>query len=230
MDEREIIKKIKELRHIKPNKDWVCLTRKVILENIPEQREQRREPARIPWFSFQSPVFLTAMVAMAVLLIIGIFAITDINTPLFQAELTGSEYNALLLSLQELEENLNQTTIGLKKVKTPQSVLEVKEAVNSTVEHGERVVSRAKKIKEPKQEPKQEILSVLSEVENALSEMKETSQEIQKEIASREIEELKQGGLSEIQKEILREAEERYNEGRYAEALEKIIEASQKNY
>lgn len=225
MRDYQVIQKIRQLRQIKPNSDWVLLTKQQALEKI-EVLSQKETKEQRHWFPLPRPVLLTGVVGVAVLFVIAIFAVGNLNILPVPVELSPADYDVLISSLNTLEKTLVQATDNLKKMEGPESVLEVKQAVDGAIKDGEKFVSQARRIKKSSQ-PKEKILTALSEVESALSEMKETSEGVQKEIASREIEGLKQRSLSEVQEKLLQEAEDFFQKGRYEKALEKIIEASQ---
>lgn len=224
MNERKLIKQIQKFQQIKPDKDWAVLCKqRVLADNGLKERDLQGSH----WLAWQSQPFLFGSVGLVILVFIGILGI-KFYQPVNPA--TFAEYENLAVSLRKLQGNLNNVTAELKAMTKANRMVEVKESVLATIEQGEQFLSSAKEKTEklaPADEPKQEVLSALTEFETALTEMKETNEQIQQEVAEREIAELRESILSYEQKEILEQAEAYLEEGNYPQVLEKIIEISQ---
>jgi len=217
MREAEVISKIKELKQIQPDKNWILMTKNQILGET------------------QKAGFLTglknwAILVIPVLVIIFLTGIFLYNKEITSPEIAFSpeEIEAISTGLRTVESNITQATADLEKVKEPTKVLEVKESVLSTIENGGKVVKAVKKIVEtPKKESPPQVLTVIRGVEDALEEMEKTYLEKEKELAKQLIEDLENRELTENQKALLEEAKKYYNEGDFGEALIKVIEVSQ---
>lgn len=238
MAEKQTIEQLKTLRMIKPNSDWAVSAKERIIK--PEIIEEKsRKGFGLAWLG-EHGMLVASLVG--VMVIFGIFfggELIDLgNTPGVIVDGRG-----LADSLSNLESSMNIITVEMKNVQKAQEALAIREAVSSVIDKGEKLIAQAKSqavaIKED--EPmtdvsgndtvgaKQEVLSALSGAESALSAMKETSQTMQKEIAEREIAELKASILSEKQTKLLTEAEKALKAGDYGTALEKIMAISQLN-
>jgi len=135
----------------------------------------------------------------------------------------------LLSSLQVLDQNLQAVNTNLKQVKTLKNVLEIKSALSSAISEGEKVLDKARStaLKSSQKESQAKVLSALTNMENTLSAIKETSQNIERDSALREIAELKKTVLTDQQIAILQQAQGYFDQGNYGQALEKIVEASE---
>ena len=222
MTEKELISKIKALKSIQPEKDWVLMTKTQILGG-------RQRPALFNWFTSRAFLMVSAL---TIVLIGGIFFYNNsVITPKISPKTVSVDpatLEAITTGLRTVESDIVRATANLEKVKTPTKVLEVKDTVSSALENGERIVTVAKKLtEEPKDKKPPEVLTAISGVESALENMEETYFEKQKDMAERLIKELEEKSLTEEQKALFKEAKDYYNEGNFSEALMKAIEASQ---
>ena len=207
MTNRKLVKQIQQLRSVKPDREWASFN-----------KEQLLGDSQIHWLPLHRQAFLIGSAAV-VLLAVGVVGGQFLFEP---APVNMVAYQELATSIKELKANLSIVTAGL------QNVSEIESA--SALEDGEKFVEKAKKKTENlvmEEEPKQEVLTALVDVESALEEMREKNEQVQKELIEREIAELEGTVLTEKQIELLEKAREYLLEESYPQALEKIIEISQ---
>lgn len=222
--EKALIKNLQKLGQIKPDKAWVFSLREEIL----------REPRKVVEVKAKGGIFLfpflkehlagalTGAVSMAVVAISLIVFLPGLSQPQINQE-------QLMSSLRGLNQNLQSVNTNLKQVKTLKNILDIRGAVSSAISESEKVLSKARStaLKSGEKESQAKVLSALTDVENTLSAIKETSQNIEKESALREIAELKKAVLTDQQLAILKQAQDYFDQGNYEQALEKIVEASE---
>lgn len=218
MIEKELIGKIRELRQIRPRKDWVVLTKGQILG----------EP-KISFFPFFKPVLAT-VTALGILF--GVFSLAQNSLPgdfLYSIKKITEKGQAVFVSEEEkpvfqlklANDRLEDLTKAQAKNLAPTlsefqaSVFQAaKEIVEAEKPNIKEIVQQTKKLEENKQ--KVEALGVVlgetEKLDNALAQLVE-----------REIEELASQTLNENQEELLEEAKESFEVGDYNQALEKIL-------
>jgi len=227
--EADLVKKIQELKKIKPRKDWVVLTKSQILG------EADRGWASISFFPFWKPALATVS-ALGILFGLFVFSqnslpgdilysikkITEKSQAVFVSETERPQLN-LELANKRLEEltKIAQTN-QVKKLAPAISEFQAKavEAAENLAKTKkpdvEKIVVQTKKLEENKQ--KVESLGVVlpseesEQLDNAISQLVE-----------REIKELEGQSLNEVQQEIFEGAKEDFKAGNYSQALEKIL-------
>ncbi len=230
MTSEELIGKIRELRQIKPRKDWVLLTKTQILGED--------KPVFSPFFIFRPvPVFAGVLFVFILFGFLGtsqnslpgdllypIKKITEKARVVFVSE-TGKPKANLELANKRLEE-INQIAQNNEVRKLVPAINEFQASISKVTENltalkgadVKEIAKEAQKIEENKK--KIESLGVevgeTEELENAY-----------KILAEREIKNLEQNSLTETQEEALKEAKEYFEKGDFATALIKIVEASQ---
>jgi len=215
MTNRKLVKQIQQLRSVKPDREWASFN-----------KEQLLGDSQIHWLPLHRQAFLIGSAAV-VLLAVGVVGGQFLFEP---APVNMVAYQELATSIKELKANLSIVTAGLQNVSEIESALVMDETISSALEDGEKFVEKAKKKTENlvmEEEPKQEVLTALVDVESALEEMREKNEQVQKELIEREIAELEGTVLTEKQIELLEKAREYLLEESYPQALEKIIEISQ---
>ncbi len=217
--EKELIGKIRELRQIRPRKDWVVLVKSQILGEEP----------KILFFPFFKPVLAT-VTAFGILF--GIFSLAQNSLPgntLYSIKKMIEKGQAVFVSEEEKPafqlKLANQRLEDLTKVPVKNLVpaieeyqANISEAAKNLTEAKkpdvEKIVAQTKKLEENKQ--KVEALGVVlgetEKLDNAISQLVE-----------REIEELESQTLTESQQELLEAAKEDFEAGNYSQALEKIL-------
>jgi len=237
MTERELIGEIRKLRQIKPNKDWVSLTKSQILPN-PTFREWSF------WNIFSPEKWWGAKPALATVtvfgILFGIFIFAQNSLPgdfLYPIKKTTERGQAVFVSKEELPkvqlelvnkrlEELNEIAQTNQVKKLAPAIQEFQASISEAAQklagakepNIKEIVTAAKKIEINKQ--KAETLGVVmgetEKLDNAY-----------RPFAEREIQNLENSSLTEKQEEILKEAKEYFEKGDYSTALIKVVEASQ---
>ena len=228
MTEKELIGKLRELRQIKPRKDWVFLTKSQILGE--------EKPVLTPFFIFK-PVYAgflfvfillglfgTAQNALPGDLLYPLKKIVEKSQVVFVSEANKPRLN-LELANKRLEE-LNQIAQNNEVKKLAPAINEFQASVskvakNLTTLKGadvKEIVKGTQKLEEDRK--KVESLGVV------IGDTEELN-DAYKILAEREIKNLEQSTLTEKQEEILKEAKEYFERGDYSNALIKSIESSQ---
>lgn len=223
MTETDLVNKIRELRQIKPRKDWVSLTKTQILGEEP----------KFTFFPYFKPAFAGLI---AVFILFGAFGafefvqnslpgdvlyvirkavhkgqaifISEEEKPAFQLklanerleDLTKAPVKNLAPTINEFQANISEAVKNLEKINVSTSSPAVIK----------KIVEETKKLEENKQ--KVESLGVV------LGE--EETEELYKATTGYLIEYLKSRTLTEEKVEILNQMEEFFKEGKYSEALE----------
>jgi len=229
MNEKELIGKIRELRQIKPRKDWVVLTKSQILG----------EEKKYTSLFFFRPVYASLIV---VFILFGLFGISQNSLPgdlLYSIKKISEKSQAVFVSEKELPkynleiankrlEELNEIaqTNQVKKLAPAISEFQAnvseaaKNLANVKGQDVEKIVAQTKKLEETKKKV-EEVLATKIETEeydNALAQLVE-----------REIQDLEERTLTEEQTATLREAKADFEAGNYSDALIKILSLSQNN-
>ena len=228
MEEKELIGKIRGLRQIRPNRDWVSLTKSQILG------EEKKYTSL-----FLFPVLKLRPVyagLIAVLILFGLFGfaknslpgdllypikkiaqksqaifVSEEEKPAFQLklanqrleDLTKASTKNLAPTINEFQANISQAAKSLAKM----------DATTSDPVVIKKIVAETKKLEKQKQ--KVESLGVVIEGEGT----EEFSQALANMVGNL-IEDLKTRTLTEEKEKILEEMEKLFEEGKYSEALE----------
>ena len=215
MDEGKLIKKIKELRQIKPSKDWASLTKNRILGRELEKSETSPFSILFAPIPIRKPVFIVAPLILVAAALGGLFVYLNLGIghqlPLVVGRLRPTEQKAeemvMVSSLKELQVSLEKVMLGLnnlKKAKDPNQALVMTEIVKATAKNGEEIVDQIKS---------------LASLGDAYRELGEKASNTQIEMMGDYIEYLSQRSLTEEDEARLQKAEEYYNEGKYTEAM-----------
>jgi len=231
--EANLVKKIQELKKIRPRKDWVVLTKSQILGEEP----------KVLFFPFFKPALATVTVLG---ILFGIFSlaqnslpgdllypikkiteksqavfVSEEEKPTFQLKLTNqrleelakiveaNQVEKLAPAINEFQASIAQTSQDLKEVREPEKVAKA-------------VVEQTQKLKETKQEIEQVLATkivseeVEEEFEGALLPLYKAQVEML-------IKDLESRTLNEKQQNLLEGAKEDYEKGNYSLALEKIL-------
>lgn len=214
MQNHQLIRKIKELRQIKPTEEWVFLTKERILK-------RRAHTETVPFssvFSFlfqpiRKPIFAVAPLVVLAAVLGGFFVYNIIEQG------SGNQETNIIASLERLEKNLSQITSdlnGLKTAKDTNQALVMTEIVKATAKQGEEIVDLIKSTTKFKPN---HVLASLNGVGEAYKELEEEVNNTQVEMIKDYIEYLKQTSLTEEDQERLELVEEYYNEGKYIDAM-----------
>ena len=219
MTESDLVKKIQELKKIRPSQDWTVLIKSQILGQEP----------KVLFFPFFKPVLAT-VTAFGILF--GIFSLAQNSLPgdfLYSIKKITEKGQAVFVSEEEkpafqlklANERLEELTKAPARNLAPTlsefqaSVFQAaKEIVEAEKPNIKEIVQQTKKLEENKQ--KVETLGVVvgeTEVlDTALAQLVE-----------REIGDLETQTLPEKQQELLEKAKEDFEVGNYNQALEKIL-------
>ena len=245
MTEKELIKKIKELKKIEPRKDWVLFTKNQIL---PEQKE--RVSLKEVWgLIFQPRLVLRPALAgvLSVLVLFGIFASVQNSLPgdfLYSVKKISEKTQAVFVSSSEKPsfqlaqvnkrlEDLNSIietnqvknlASGLEELKFAKAKAE-KEVLGLKNKPAEEAIKAAKKIVSQVQAISKKEEKVLASLNKK---QEETVEPAEKTIAELLIYDLETRTLGEEDQNSLAEARELLEQGDYSEALIKIWEISNK--
>ncbi len=226
MNEKDLIRKIENLRGIKPRKDWVLSTKSRILGEEPEM-------SHITLSFFLKPAFA---LPIALLLIGGAFFY---SSNLMELKVAQERYEQELAQMQELapllkqlQDSVSQAKLALKEadLRDPKVALEMGKSLDLTVKAGKKVLDEARKIagatssEEIKvaEEPKQKILTSIIETEEAVEGL-ESDYKLFIELL---IEDVEHWYLGPAEQERLISAKENYEKGEYNAVLEDIYRIS----
>ena len=226
MNEKDLIRKIENLRGIEPRKSWVLSTKGRILGEEPEA-------SHIALNFFLKPAFA---LPIALLLIGGAFFY---SSNLRDLKIAQEEYEQELAQIQELapllkqlQDNVSKAKLSLEEadLRDPKAALEMGKNLDFTVKTGKKVLDEAKKIAKATsseeikmaEKPKQEILTSIIETEEAIEGL-ESDYKLFVELL---IEDVEHWYLGPAEQEKLRSAKENYEEGEYNAVLEDIYRIS----
>ena len=231
MGNTQLIKKIKKLRQIRPPREWVNLTKKEILGEIDEKRENQL----VGWLftPIRKPAFVVRTIMVAVLILAGsFFYLYYLNSQIPQISFSNlnffqnQENEDLVASLQELEVSLNKITSSLnnlKNLKDPKQALAVTEVVRVTADNAQNLLKEMRKKASSKK-----VLAALTEMEDSFQELGETSSNLRIEIIESLFQDLDQRTLTEDDQNRLQKAKDYYNEGKIEQAMILLMRIGQK--
>ena len=233
MGNTQLIKKIKKLRQISPPREWVNLTKKEILGEIDEKRENQL----VGWLftPIRKPAFVVRTMMVAVLILTGsLFYLFYLNSQAPQISLSNlnflqnQENENLITSLQELKTNLNKITFSLNNLKSlkdkdPKQALAVTEVVRVTADNAQNLLKEMRKKASSKK-----VLAALTEMEDSFQELGETSSNLRIEIIESLFQDLDQRTLTEDDQNRLQKAKDYYNEGKIEQAMILLMRIGQK--
>jgi hypothetical protein len=234
MTEAQFIKQIKKLNQIKPNKDWVVLTKREIISK-PARRNKFTEliPA-LGWLftPIRRPALVFAFrgVVVAVLILAGsFFYLYYLNSQTLQETLgelsffnnDNHQTERMLASLTEVKASLSDIQLSLEKIKdigSPSRALAVTSVIKATAERNKETLDIIKN-----QSPSKKVLASIGEIDETLTEISNESYNLQKDMISAAIKDLKSRSLLDKDKVLLDKAEIYYSEGNIEEAMILII-------
>lgn len=230
MNEKDLLKKLTLFKKIEPNREWVLLTKERILEtkksfNIGEFLLKSLERSSLV-LSFR------ALFIIIFFLIGSVFYLNYLNLQNLDQFLTQTspqininnqktdeikKEEKVLLVLKEIQEKTNKiesSLNNLENLKDQKEFLGLMDVIKITAKIGEDTI---KEVKENHFSP--QVLANLVLVENDLKELKEKSNNLQKERITSLLKDLKQRTLTKNQIKYLQEVEEYYNKEKYNEAM-----------
>ncbi len=241
MNEKEIIAKLQLLREIKPEKEWVAVTKEKI---IPQKRQSMWElfnyfgskvfrPELRPAFAMS--VFLAVIMGIA---LFGLISIDKTQAPVISINPNvnfndPSEYLTLAeKKIQEIEkiaqDDGDGRIVGILQ-DTQKAIEKAARALPPKPENPEKtkeIVRKVAEINKKAQEIKRELgVEIDSSVLTSKTEemIKNGIEDTTQELAHIQIQMLENSSLTEKQQELFEEAKILYNQGKYQEALEKIL-------
>jgi len=240
MEEYRIIQKIKKLRQIEPEKDWVVLTKRQIVgfENIqikPSFTDQVLEVFQVlPGFNYKLALATIAVIAVlggtigfsqAALpgdLLYPVRKFVDKTGYLFvsknnQPKLGLEIANKRLEELTMIARNNQGRNLAPAINEFRQSMVEAADKlkiVNGSLKITEEIVKETGKLRENRE--KVEALGVV------VGETKELNQALSQ-LVEREIKDLESRSLTEGQKQLFEQAKQDFQDGNYEKALEGIL-------
>jgi hypothetical protein len=208
MTEKELINKIKQLKQIKPQKDWVVFCKGQILK-----KEDKSSIISVFQSLFSAkPLYVVSATAMLLIIVMtGFFVFKDRtveNEALVKPEPAPDQ--EIVLALENLQIEMDKTIKTLKELKKPQQILEARNVIVPTIEMAREIVTEVEK-KEINQDAK--VLAVkIDELENTLDKsMAVLTKDLIKFLETRT--------FTEAQQKILEQAKNDYNQGNYHQAL-----------
>ena len=228
MTEADLVKKIQELKKVKPRKDWVVLTKSQILGEEP----------KILFFPFFKPALAT-VTTLGILF--GIFSLAQNSLPgdiLYPIKKITENSQAVFVSEKEKPAfQLNLTNERLEELTKIAETNQVKKLAPAIGEYQASISQAAKnltQIKEPKQalEIGEKIVELKQNAEKvrSLGVVTDGTEELEKEyentacrIIGQEIESMEKSTLTEKQDKLLPEIKEDYQAGNCSQALEKLL-------
>jgi len=236
MTEKGLIKKIQELKSVKPRKDWVLLTKNQILGEVEAPKLSLWEV--LPRTIFQYKATFATLVIIG--LLAGTFGFAQKSLPgdfLYTLKKVTEKTRLSFVSEKERPnlqlEYANERLENLVKVAQTREtkkfalIIEeyqtsVSEAVESLAKVKEpdvkRIVQKTKEIEENKQK-----IEALGVIVGGTEDLDDALAQIYAQYVEREIKNLEESTLSERQEELLEKVKEDYKEGNYSEALEGIL-------
>ena len=236
MTEKELIRQLKALRDIKPNKDWVVFARKEIIGEEKPRYQFFLKPA----FALSIlGIFILSSFALAQNSLPGdtLYPLKKITErarlslasqnekPKIQLELTAER-------LRELKQIAKENKIG----KLKPAIAEVNQTIPETAKTIQKIVKEKQNIKNVR-----EIVKKVDEIEKTKKEvqalgivvgddsLEKSSQELRKELVEEELKDLENRSLTADQENLLKKAQEYYQEENYSKALETIFYLSSLN-
>jgi len=245
MTEKELIAKIKELRQIKPKKDWVVLAKAQILgeEKLPvEVKPQHFSVFPLNEVIAGLRVIFTHKFAFAtltlILVLVGVFGFAQNTLPgdlLFPIKKISEQGRTFFVSNQEKPtiqlELTNKRLEELKKIAKANQTQKLAPALKEFQASINQAAENIKNIKEPQKITK-EIVFQTKKLEESKAEVEalgvvigETGEleDALSQLVTREIKDLETRTLTEEQSRILEEVKKDYEAKNYSKALEKIL-------
>jgi len=241
MNEKELIGKIRQLRQIKPRKDWVILAKGQIFGE---------EKVRLSWIEslrliFQSKPVLAG--ALAIFILFGVFSAAQSSLPgdlIYPVKKITEKARAVFVSETDKPkvdlELANKRLEEISKIASQNQVKKLAPAIEEYQKSVKKVATSLKKIAATTSDPAvvRKITEEAQKFEKKREEVEslgvvigeETKEELDnayKFYAEQEIKNLENSSLTEKQKEILKEAKEYFEEGDFLNALIKTVEVSQ---
>jgi len=237
MTEKELLRKIRELRQIKPRKDWVVLTKTQILGDV----EVRPQPFLFPFFK---PVY-TGLLFL--LLLVGLIELSQSalpGDPLYSLKRITEKTQAVFVSKEEQPKlQLELTNKRLEELNKVAETNQVKNLAPALSEFETTKIAAKKEVLDSiKNKSEKEAIKIAKALAPKLNEVNEkekkvyavlntestegTEQTAEKAVVEILIKDVKNSTLTEEQKADLVKVEEYYKSGDYQEALNLFMTGS----
>jgi len=252
MRDKELIKKIKELRQIKPNQTWVVFTKQNILgeEEIPARKAEMvaKPTAFIEIFGILTGKRLAYATITALLILVGTFGFAQNTVPgdvLFPLKKVTERTQGVFVSGSQKPrfdlELVNKRLEDLARIVQSQQEKNLAPAIEeleATAVRATKSLEGAKENKEvlnqiaqemQKYEENKKIAETVLGTLGKLSIDTEKTQELDNALADiiqKQIESLENSILTEEQETLLNEVKEDYENKNYSEALRKVLQIS----
>lgn len=225
MEEKQLISKIRELRQIRPNRDWVVLTKSKILGI-----EAKPQPF---FFSILKPV---SAGLIFVFILFGLFGFSQNSLPgdpLYPIKKISEKSQAVLVSETDKPkvslELANKRLEELTKIAQTNQVKKLAPAIKEVENSVSKVTKNLVKSEKVDKETIDKIVNLKIKLENVEKTLatkigdekdEQTIESWMKEQVEMLIEDLEKRTLTDEQKEILAQMKELVEKGKYSEALE----------
>ena len=224
MDERQIISQLKDLRKIKPAKDWVFLVKKDLLF---EPKELQEKVAGETFFAiFSRPAFVVSSALVVGFALLGTLAYFGLQKDSYNLQAfvdkvsfqTQASKQALasLADVQNKMDEVKAALAALKSTKDPKKALATAEVVKATAKNSQEAIE---KITNSNTDLSQQVLASLNKIKDSSLELEKTSADLQIDMFKTYLAELKTRTLSFDDQERLKKAEEYFNDGKIDEAI-----------
>lgn len=232
MEEKQLIGKLRELRQIKPSKDWVVLTKKQILG----QEEKYQNLISVFQTLFAKPAYAGLIVVFVLVGLFGTFTFAQKSLPgdpLYQIKKISEKAQAVFVSQSEKPkvqlELANKRVEELNKIAETNQVQKLAPAIKEVQNSFSQATKNLVKLEKTDKEAVDKIVSLKKNLEKAETtlgtqigseEDEETMAEWIKNQVAMLIKELENRILTEKEKELLSQMKELVEKGEYSQALE----------
>lgn len=227
MEEKELISKIQKLRQIKPDQDWVVLTKSQILGE-----EKKCTSLFLFPFLKVKPVYAGLVV---IFILFGLFGMAQNSLPgdlLYPIKKITEKSQAVFISEEELPKyNLEIANKRLEELNKIAQTNQVKKLTPAISEFQSSVSQAGQKLTETKKPKVKEIVEVTKKIEENKQKVESRGIEVGEtteldkallQLIERQLKDLQVRSLTDSQKQIFLEAVEDFKAGKYADTLYKI--------
>jgi len=220
--EKQLINSLKQMKEIKPRKEWVFSLKSQILSE-PAFAKGFGEAKQISILDILSSVFFQRKLAYAfavvLFLVVGVFGFATYTVPgdlLFPVKKIAEQSKAALTAQPELKQNVADLktkiselakNLNANSLKDPQTAKEVADEVQKIKQLQTKTFADVQGTADEKS-----LNDALASVNNVLAPL-----------VQNEINDLQKTTLTDDQKNALAQAEDLYSQGKYTDALEKIL-------
>ena len=235
--QKQLIESLKQLKEIKPRKEWAVLLKSQILAAKQVEEKIVENPARLVgimdmFSSMFAPRKLAYAFSVILIFVIGVFGFARYTVPgdaLFPIKKITEQSQAALTGQTGLQQNmlaLNSRINDLAQVAKEGRTDNIPSAISEVNANASQL---AKDLKNSKVEDSQTLkelatsLKTLADVPGTDMTTNPDVQNLYQTVVQSQIADLQKATLTEDQKTKLTEVEDLYNQGKYTDALEKIL-------